>query len=76
LLASKQQQGGIVDIFQAERSPGDLVPIETAALVLKLSHWALRYRVRHGLIRFVRQDRRLFFELAELLRAVEARKNK
>jgi hypothetical protein len=65
-----------VEVSDTEREVRPLIPIESAAKVLKLSHWGVRYRVKRGLLNAVRRKRRLFFEVAELLRAVEATKKK
>ena len=63
-------------VSETEPSPETLVPIEPAAKVLKLSHWGVRYRVKRGLLKAVRRRRKLFFEVTELLRGVEAKKGK
>jgi hypothetical protein len=63
-----------VEIFEMEPKPGTLIPIEPAAKVLQLSHWGVRYRVKRGLLTPVRRRRKLYFQVAELLRALEAKK--
>lgn len=66
-----------MDISETVPKQGTLlIPIEPAAKVLQLSHWGVRYRVKRGLLKAVRRRRKLFFEIGELLRAVEAKKGK
>jgi len=63
-----------MEIPEADPQPGALIPIETAAKMLQVSHWTLRYRVKHGLINCVRRDGRLLFSPTDLLRALQAKK--
>jgi len=56
--------------------PNTLHSLDTAAWILKKTHWTLRYHIRRGNLRPVRLGRRLFFTTAELLRMLEKKRKK